>query len=309
MTATDTLSYAASAERACRAAIAAATLVATPTLATVHAVHAALADARPLALLHHRLPPAELARQRELVDRAQRPADTAFVLFTSGSTGEPRGVVLSRAAISAAAAASAAHLAWRDDDRWLLALSLAHTGGLAVVVRCLAARKPVVLLDGDFEATRCAALLRDHAVTLASLVPTQLAALLEVPAWRPPRQLRAVLLGGAATPPALLDAALARGVPILQTYGATAGDVRPGRDRAQRPRRAACRAARGRDLRSRHFAMPPSPRRSASPGRDARAALPRRARRSRHTSYYTPDLGWFDPASRTLRASPGVATP
>jgi O-succinylbenzoic acid--CoA ligase len=101
----------------------------------------------------------------------------------------------------------------------LLALSLAHAGGLAVVVRCLIARRPIVLLDGDFDAQRCARLL--DRVTLASLVPTQLAALLDDPAWRPPPSLRAVLLGGAAAPPALIEAARARGVPVLATYGAT----------------------------------------------------------------------------------------
>jgi O-succinylbenzoic acid--CoA ligase len=59
------------------------------------------------------------------------------------------------------------------------------------------------------------------AATLASLVPAQLAALLDDPAWRPPPQLRAILLGGAAAPPSLLAAAAARGVPFLTTYGMT----------------------------------------------------------------------------------------
>jgi O-succinylbenzoic acid--CoA ligase len=57
--------------------------------------------------------------------------------------------------------------------------------------------------------------------TLASLVPTQLAALLDDPAWRPPPGLRAVLLGGAAAPPALLERAADRGVRFLTTYGMT----------------------------------------------------------------------------------------
>jgi O-succinylbenzoic acid--CoA ligase len=52
-------------------------------------------------------------------------------------------------------------------------------------------------------------------------VPAQLADLLGDPAWTPPPTLRAVLLGGAAAPPALIDAAIARGVPVLPTYGMT----------------------------------------------------------------------------------------
>jgi O-succinylbenzoic acid--CoA ligase len=208
---------------ACSAAIEAtpptAAIVATPSIETVLAVYAALAARRPIALLHHRLPPGEAERQREQIARAELPADAAVILFTSGSTGAARGVVLSRAALVAAANASAHHLGWRDDDRWLLALSLAHAGGLSIVIRCLAARRPIALCDHDFERDLVARRL--ERCTLASLVPAQLAALLDDPAWRPPAGLRAVLLGGAAAPPALLEQAARRGVPFLTTYGMT----------------------------------------------------------------------------------------
>jgi O-succinylbenzoic acid--CoA ligase len=217
-TASRSLSFA-----ACAAAIAddpaAAAIVAAPAVDTVLSVYAALAARRPIALLYHRLPPDELQRQRALTLRTPLPPDAAAVLFTSGSTGAARGVVLPFTALAAAADASARHLGWRDDDRWLLALSLAHAGGLSIVIRCLAARRPIALCDGDFDRDAVAALL--ERCTLASLVPTQLAALLDDPAWRPPARLRAVLLGGAAAPPALLERAADRGVPFLTTYGMT----------------------------------------------------------------------------------------
>jgi O-succinylbenzoic acid--CoA ligase len=191
-------------------------VIATPEAATVAAVHAALAAREPIALLHHRLPAPELARQRAAVEAAALPADAAVVLFTSGSTGAARGVVLGRRAIDAAAAASAQHLGWRTGDRWLLALSLAHAGGLAIAARCLGAARAVVIAPDPAE-------LADQLAraTLASLVPTQLAALLALPGWRPPAHLRAILLGGAAAPPALLRAAAERGAPVLPTYGMT----------------------------------------------------------------------------------------
>jgi O-succinylbenzoic acid--CoA ligase len=218
-TASRSLSFAACAAAIAGAPAPGAAIVATPAVETVLAVYAQLAARRPIALIHHRLPAGEAERQRAQLARAELPPDTAAVLFTSGSTGAARGVVLSRSALAAAADASARHLGWRDDDRWLCALSLAHAGGLSIAIRCLAARRPMVLCEGDFDRPAVAALL--ERCTLASLVPTQLAALLDDPAWRPPRALRAILLGGAAAPPALLARAAERGVPFLVTYGMT----------------------------------------------------------------------------------------
>jgi O-succinylbenzoic acid--CoA ligase len=189
-------------------------VVATPTLATVRAIENALDAERPLALLHARLPAAELSRQRALVEQVELEPGDALIVFTSGSTGAARGIVHTRASITAAAEASALRLGWLPNDRWLVCLPLAHTGGLSIVVRCRLAGKPIEITDGDIAASLAGC-------TLASLVPTQLAALLDDRSWRPPATLRAVLLGGAAAPPALVEAALARGVPVHQTYGLT----------------------------------------------------------------------------------------
>jgi len=189
----------------------AAPLLATADVATVVAIVAALERRAPLALIPARTSADERAALIARVAATPVPADTAFVVFTAGSTGRPKGVVLSRAAAHGAAAIHAAHLGWRDDDAWLLALPLGHVGGLAIVVRCLAARRPIVL--GDVHA------LAHPAVTLASLVPAQLTAFLDDPAARPGPRLRAILLGGAAAAPALVARARARGLPIVTTYG------------------------------------------------------------------------------------------
>jgi len=201
-------------------------LVAVAEVASILAIYAALDAHQPIAPLHSRLAAAELARQRALVEAAdlgdpRGEGAASVMLFTSGSTGAARGIIHTRESILANARASEQRLTWQPDDRWLLCLPLAHAGGLSIVTRCLTARVPLVLHEGDFDAAAIRALIAEHRVTLASLVPTQLVALLDDPTWRAPSHLRAVLLGGAAAPRALIDQALARGVPVHETYGLT----------------------------------------------------------------------------------------
>ncbi len=149
------------------------------------------------------------------------PADAAAIVFTSGTTGEPRAAVLTRAALLASAEASAANLGWLDDDCWLLAMPIARVGGLSIVTRCLAARKTVALVPG-FDAAQLPAQIERHRATLVSLVPAMLDRVLAAhPTWRPPEFLRAVLIGGAAAPRALLQRAARRRLPIIVTYGCT----------------------------------------------------------------------------------------
>jgi len=143
------------------------------------------------------------------------------VLFTSGSSGTPRAVELSRGAVVASARASEQRLGWRDDDRWLCVLPLSHVGGLSILTRCLVARRTIVLLE-RFDDELVSQVIEQERVTIASFVPTMLSRLLaREPAWRAPSFLRAVLLGGAAAPDDLWADALSRGLPLLETWGMT----------------------------------------------------------------------------------------
>lgn len=171
------------------------------------------------------LPRDEPAPASVAAARSFPPHAAACVVFTSGTTGLPKAAVLSRGALEHSVLASAQNLGWCDDDRWLLCLPLQHMGGLSIALRCLAARKPVVLVtheaDASLDLRRVATAIAAQEVTLLSLVPVLLARLLDLPGFELPRAVRAILLGGDAAPAALLRRALDRGWPVFTTYGMT----------------------------------------------------------------------------------------
>jgi o-succinylbenzoate---CoA ligase len=198
-------------------------LDATSSIDTLVTLYALLELGRPALLLHPKLTAPERRAALQAAGRSEGtlPAEAAAIVFTSGTTGQPRGAVLTRAALIASAAASAANLGWQDDDCWLLAMPIARVGGLSIVTRCLAARRAVALVPG-FDAGRFPAWVQQYRVTLASLVPTMLAKVLDAHRdWIPPAHLRAVLIGGSAAPASLLARAAQRRLPIVITYGCT----------------------------------------------------------------------------------------
>lgn len=163
----------------------------------------------------------------------------AVVVFTSGSTGRPRGAVLSHAALSASSEAHSGAFGWRQDDRWLLSLPVAHVGGLMIVVRSLLARRTIVLggreADGSFDAEGTLRTIDRRRVTLLSVVPTMLGRLLDGREGGPPESLRAVLVGGAPAPAALMARARRRRWPVFATYGLTEACSQVATERPREP--------------------------------------------------------------------------
>ena len=160
------------------------------------------------------------------------PAGTAVVVRTSGSTGYPKSVALSRSALTASALATADRI---GDGAWLLALPAGYIAGVQVLVRSLVAGREPAILAGSFSAhafaTAAAAMASSdggvRVPTYTSLVPAQLQTVLDAvdggdtAAARALAGFEAILVGGQALAPALADRAAAAGARIVRTYGSS----------------------------------------------------------------------------------------
>jgi len=155
-----------------------------------------------------------------IVPAADDPGQVATIVLTSGSSATPKAVPLTVANHAASAAAITERIGTGPDDRWLLCLPLQHIGGLAILLRSVMRGAGVALMR-RFDAAGFIQQIDEHRITLTSLVPSMLDAILGVGDHRPPAGLRGVFIGGAPAAPSLLDRARDAGWPVLPTWGMT----------------------------------------------------------------------------------------
>lgn len=183
------------------------------------------AEARPALVAAGRSAPSDLgivhpaasARPGEL------PGAGKLVVWTSGTTGSPRAVLLRGEGIREAAASQLRHMGMAAGDHLPLTLPLSSVGGFMIVLRAALARGVVVPL-ARFDPAAVVALLAEKRAQHLSLVPVMLRRLveaLEQGGGPSAHGLGTVLVGGAPCPGTLLARAAAVGLPVSPTWGMT----------------------------------------------------------------------------------------
>ncbi|WP_133980577.1 o-succinylbenzoate--CoA ligase [Kribbella voronezhensis] len=160
---------------------------------------------------------AERVKQAVAPDEPLESDDCAVILTTSGSSGEPKGVMLSRAAL--VASATATHERLGGPGQWVLPMKPYFVGGLQILTRSLlAGYAPVIAWDHPDLTAAAATMTGTRRYT--AMVPTQLARYLETSADAL-RSFDAIVIGGASMPASLKERALAAGVAAIPAYGMT----------------------------------------------------------------------------------------
>jgi O-succinylbenzoic acid--CoA ligase len=143
------------------------------------------------------------------------------IVYTSGTTGRPKGAILTYGNHWWSAVASALNLGLLPDDTWLVCLPFFHVGGLSILLRS-AICGMTAIVQPRFDAAEVNQAIEEHGVSIVSVVSTMLERMLTERGGRSyPPSLRCVLLGGGPAPLPLLERASSAGVPVVQTYGLT----------------------------------------------------------------------------------------
>ncbi len=146
-----------------------------------------------------------------------------LLCYTSGSTGAPKGVVLTQRALLWNAINSMHMHDLTSSDRVLTTLPMFHVGGLNIQTTPALHAGASVTLHARFNPAAALEAIERERITLTVLVPAQLEAMMELPRWRQAdlSSLRMITTGSTIIPGAFVRRASGHGVPVVQVYGAT----------------------------------------------------------------------------------------
>lgn len=146
-----------------------------------------------------------------------------LLCYTSGTTGVPKGVVLTQRALFWNAVNSTHLHDLTSADRVLTTLPLFHVGGLNIQTTPALHVGASVTLHAKFDPTATIDAIERERITLAVLVPAQLTAMMESPRWMSAdfSSLRMIVTGSTIVSEWFVRKVGARGVPVVQVYGST----------------------------------------------------------------------------------------
>jgi fatty-acyl-CoA synthase len=146
-----------------------------------------------------------------------------LIVYTSGTTGHPKGAVLRQDALVANAAMSQHMHDMTAQDHILTVLPLFHVGGLNIQTTPALQLGATVTLHARFAPDATLDAIAHDRPTLTVLVPATIQAMIEHPRWGETKldSLRAVSTGSTQVPQRHVDAFTSRGTPVLQVYGST----------------------------------------------------------------------------------------
>ena len=146
-----------------------------------------------------------------------------LIVYTSGTTGRPKGAVLRQEALLWNGVMSQHMHALNSTDHVLTVLPFFHVGGLNIQTTPALHHGATVTIHSRFTPEMVLRSFERDRPTLTVLVPTTMQALIDHPAWSATdlSSLKAVSTGSTIVPPALIERFVARGVAVLQVYGAT----------------------------------------------------------------------------------------
>ncbi len=146
-----------------------------------------------------------------------------FIVYTSGTTGRPKGAVLSQKAVLCSAQMSRHMTDMTPHDNVLNVLPLFHIGGLNIQPLPALIYGATLVLHARFIPDEAVDALSDKNITLVNSVPTLLQAMLDSPGWQPQKYhaLRAISIGSTDVPLSLINRVQDASIALIQVYGAT----------------------------------------------------------------------------------------